>query len=68
MSSIPVFKEITFNNLNYFNPNSPKKISAKIIDLLGDENKKKNLLKFNKKINKYYSPENILTKFEKLFI
>ena len=42
LSSIPVFKEITFNNLNYFNPNSPKKISAKIIDLLGDENKKKN--------------------------
>ena len=44
LSSIPVFKEITFNKLNYFDPNNPKKISEKITNILKDKNKKKQMI------------------------
>ena len=67
LSSIPVFKEITFNKLNYFDPNNPKKISEKITNILKDKNKKKQMIEHTSKVNKYYSPKKIVSEFNKLF-
>ena len=68
LSSIPVFKEITFNKLIYFDPTSPKKISEKIMSILNNKSKQKKLMAITKKVNNYYSQKKILNKFNKLFI
>ncbi len=67
LSSIPVFKEITFNKLNYFDPNNPKKISEKIINTLNNKYEKKKLLKYTSRVSKHYSAKKIVDQFNKLF-
>ena len=67
LSSIPVFKEITFNKLNYFDPKNPKKISEKIILILENKTRQKELRQLTSKVNKFYSPKKIVNQFNKLF-
>ncbi len=68
LSSIPVFKEITFNRLNYFDPNNPKKISEKIVSILKNKNKQQNLIKLTSKVSKHYSSRKIVNEFNKIFV
>lgn len=68
LSSIPVFKEITFNQLEYFNPRSPKIISDKILATIKDKDKQIKLKKITQKVNVYYSSNRILDEFNKIFI
>ena len=68
LSSIPVFKEITFNRLNYFDPNNPKKISEKIVSILKNKNKQKNKIKLTSKVSKHYSSRKIVNEFNKIFV
>ena len=67
LSSIPVFKEITFNKLNYFDPKDPKKISEKILSILKNDKTKKKLIKLTSRVNNFYSSRKIINQFNKLF-
>ncbi len=68
LSSIPVFKEITFNKLIYFDPTNPKKISDKILFILNNKIKQEKLIKITKKVNSHYSKKKILNRFNELFV
>ena len=63
-----MFKEITFNRLNYFDPNDPKKISDKIISILKNKNKQQNLINLTSRVSKHYSSRKIVNEFSKLFV
>lgn len=66
VSNIDVMKEIFLENNIYFNPLDKYDLSNKISILLDNENKRNDLLKYQKQIIEKYSWSNWIQKFSKL--
>lgn len=66
-SNIPVLKEVLGEKIACFNPYSIEDIAEKIISVLEDENKKKELLSIGKKRLKFFNKDKIINEYLNIF-
>lgn len=67
LSNLPVFREITQNKLNYFDPNDFVSIANSIKNSLDSKKKKKNLMAYGEERIKEFEFEKLSKKMKKLY-